>query len=100
MAIARRITNTALAGLLAAALAGCTAAPNPPAASPSTDAAPAATASASATTLTPAEQDLQDAKQAVVKLWQVVDRLTNDPQAPIQELDTVATGATLTMFQP
>lgn len=97
MAIARCISNTALISVLAV-LAGCTPTPTPAnTASASTSATPAA--SASATTLSPAEQDLQDAEQAVVKLWQVVDRLTNDPQAPIQDLDTVATGATLTMFQ-
>jgi len=98
MAIARCISNTALAGVVAVILTGCSPIPTPAnTASPSTDTSPAA--SDSATTLSPAEQDLQDARQAVVKLWQVVDRLTNDPQAPIQDLDTVATGATLTMFQ-
>jgi len=51
------------------------------------------------TTLSPAEQDLADAKQAVVKLWATVDRLTNDPSASLQDLDTVAMGDALSMFQ-
>lgn len=97
MAIARCISNTALVSVLAM-LAGCTPAPTPAnTASASTSAPPAA--SASATTLSPAEQDLQDAKQAVVKLWQVVDRLTNDPRTTLQDLDTVASGEALEFFR-
>lgn len=96
MAIARCISNTALVSVLAV-LAGCTPTPTPAnTASASTSATPAASASA---TLSPAEQDLQDAEQAVVKLWQVVDRLTNDPRTTLQDLDTVASGEALEFFR-
>ncbi len=35
----------------------------------------------------------------MVKLWAVVDRLTNDPQSTLQDLDTVASGAALDFFR-
>lgn len=84
---------------LATSAAGCT---TPPAAT--TTPTPTITATASPTpsptpTLTEAEQDLEDAKAAVVTMWATVDRLTNDPTTSIQDLDDVATGETLTMFQ-
>lgn len=72
----------------------CTATPSP---DPTPSSTP--TPTPSVTTLLPAEQDLANARQAVVKLWDVVDRLTNDPQASLQDLDTVAMGEALTMFQ-
>lgn len=90
------LRRAALTLALPPLLAACTATPSPgPSASPT----PTPTPTATATTLSPAEQDLADAKQAVVKLWAVVDRLTNDPQASLQDLDTVASGDALTMFQ-
>lgn len=72
----------------------CTATPVPDP-TPSTTPTP----SPGVTSLSPAEQDLANARQAVVKLWDVVDRLTNDPQASLQDLDAVAMGDALTMFQ-
>lgn len=90
--------NTLGRALLALALASvvtaCTAAPAP---SPSASVAP--TPTLTAPTLSPAEQDLANAKQAVTQLWSVVDRVTNDPQASLQELDTVASGDVRTFFQ-
>ena len=77
-------------------LAACTATPSQgPSASPT----PTPTPTATSTTLSPAEQNLVNAKGAVVKLWAVVDRLTNDPTSSIQELDAVASGKVRTFFQ-
>ena len=83
-----------LALALAPVMAACTAAP---ASSPSASVAP--TPTQTAPTLSPAEQDLAIAKQAVTNLWSVVDRLTNDPQASLQDLDTVASGEALEFFR-
>ncbi len=83
-----------LALALVPIMAACTATPST---TPSPSVTP--TPTVTAPTLSPAEQDLANAKQAVVKLWAVVDRLTNDPQTSLQELDTVATDKALTMFQ-
>lgn len=83
-----------LALALAPVMAACTAAP---ASSPSASVAP--TPTQTAPTLSPAEQDLANAKQAVTNLWSVVDRLTNDPQASLQDLDTVASGEALEFFR-
>jgi len=94
MLIIRRFGNALLALTLTAAVAGCTTTPAP---TPTASVTP--TPTPTPTTLSPAEQDLANAKQAVVNLWAVVDRLTNDPQSSIQDLDPVASGAALTLFQ-
>ncbi len=97
MSIARRTITTLLAALLVAAAAGCTTAPTP---SPTvTTTTPLPSLTPTATALSPAEQDLANAKQAVVRMWTVVDRLTNDPVASLQDLDNIATGDALTLFQ-
>lgn len=88
------LRRAAIALALPPLLAACTATPTP-----SPTASPTPTPTPTATTLSPADQDLVNAKQAVVKLWAVVDRLTNDPQATLQDLDGVAMGDALTMFQ-
>lgn len=87
--------------LLALSMSSMTACTATPAATPTPTASVSVTPTPSATTptLTPTQVDLENAKQAVVKLWAVVDRLTNDPKSSIQDLDSVATDATLTMFQ-
>ena len=63
-----------LALALPLVVAACTATPSP---DPTPSSTP--TPTPSVTSLSPAEQDLANARQAVVKLWSVVDRLTNDP---------------------
>ena len=84
-----------LALTLATTVTACTATPTP---ASSVSATP--TPTPSQTKLSPAEQDLANAKGAVVKMWAVVDRLVNNPKSSsIQDLDAVAEGATLTMFQ-
>lgn len=83
-----------LALALAPVLAACTAGP---VSSPSASVAP--TPTLITPTLSPAEQDLANAKQAVTQLWSVVDRLTNEPQASLQELDAVASGEALEFFR-
>ena len=88
------LRRAALALALPPLLAACTATPTP-----SPTASPTPTPTPTATTLSPADQDLVNAKQAVVKLWAVVDRLTNDPQASLQDLDTVASGDALEFFR-
>ena len=87
----RRVAIALALPLLAAA---CTATPAPDP-TPSTTPTP----SPGVTSLSPAEQDLANARQAVVKLWDVVDRLTNDPQASLQDLDAVASGEALEFFR-
>ena len=84
----------AIALALPLLVAACTATPSP---DPTPSSTPKPTPSV--TSLSPAEQDLANARLAVVKLWEVVDRLTNDPQASLQDLDAVAMGSALTMFQ-
>lgn len=86
-----RIIGTLMTVTLFLGVFGCTTPPTPTP-TPST-------ATPSATPTTPAPSDLESAKQAVVHLWKVVDRLTNDPKSSIQDLDAVAGGQTLTMFQ-
>lgn len=86
--------RAAIALALVPMMAACTAAPSP---SLSDSATP--TPTPTSTTLSPAEQDLANAKQAVVKLWAVVDRLTNDPGSSLQGLDTVASGDALDFFR-
>jgi len=81
-----------LALTLATTVAACTATPTPAT-------SVSATPTPSQTTMSPAEQDLTKAKAAVVKLWEAVDALTNDPKSSIQDLDAVASGQVLTMFQ-
>lgn len=83
-----------LALVLAPIMAACTATPT---STPSASVTPPPTMTTP--TLSPAEVDLENAKQAVVKLWAVVDRLTNDPQASLQDLDTVASGDALEFFR-
>ena len=83
-----------LALALVPIMAACTATPST---TPSPSVTP--TPTVTAPTLSPAEQDLANAKQAVVKLWAVVDRLTNDPRASLQDLDTVASGDALEFFR-
>lgn len=95
MSITKRLGSILLALALAPAAVACTNTPTP---TPSaTSAAP--TPTPTPTTLSPADQDLANAKQAVIKLWSVVDRLTNDPKSSIQDLDAVASGEVLKMFQ-
>ena len=89
-----RVSGTLVAAALAAALTGCSPAPTPSPTSSATE-----TPSPTPTTLPPAEQDLANAKSAVVKLWAVVDRLTNDPAASLQPLDEVASGTALEFFR-
>lgn len=91
-----RIAGALLASVLAAGVTACTPASTSTATPTSTV---SATPTPTPTSLSPAEQDLDNAKAAVVKLWAVVDKLTNDPKSSIQELDTVASGDVLTMFQ-
>jgi hypothetical protein len=81
-----------LALALATTVTACTATPTPAT-------SVSATPTPSQTTTSPAEQDLTKAKAAVVKLWEAVDALTNDPKSSIQDLDAVASGQVLTMFQ-
>jgi len=83
-----------LALTIATTVTACTATPTP---ASSVSATP--TPTPSQTTMSPAEQDLTKAKAAVVKLWEAVDALTNDPKSSIQDLDAVASGQVLTMFQ-
>jgi hypothetical protein len=94
MAITQRIGGVLLALALTPLAAACTATPVP---TPTVTLTPSP--SPTATTLSPAEQDLASAKQAVVKLWAVVDRLTNNPKSSIQDLDDVASGEALEFFR-
>lgn len=94
MLITKRIGSALLALTLTAVVAGCTATP-----APTSSASATPTPTPTPTTLSPAQQDLENAKDAVVKLWAVVDRLTNDPKSSIQDLDAVASGEVLKMFQ-
>lgn len=93
MTIAGR-TMMSLALALLPLAAGCTTAPTPTP-TPTASATPALTAP----TISPEEQDLENAKDAVRRLWAVVDRLTNDPDSSIQELDEVASGEALEFFR-
>lgn len=88
------LSRTAIALALPLVVAACTATP-----SPDPTPSPTPTPTPSVTSLSPAEQDLANARQAVVKLWDVVDRLTNDPKASLQDLDTVSSGKVRTFFQ-
>ena len=83
-----------LALALATTVTACMATPTP-----ATTVSATPTPTPSQTTMSPAEQDLTKAKAAVVKLWEAVDALTNDPKSSIQDLDAVASGQVLTMFQ-
>lgn len=93
MTTTTRISGALLALAIAAGTSAC--APTP---SPSVTPTPTMT-TATTPTLSPAEQQLIHAQQAVVKLWAVVDRLTNDPSASLQDLDTVASGEALDFFR-
>lgn len=94
MLITTRIGSALLALTLTAVVAGCTATP-----APTSSASATPTPTPTPTTLSPAQQDLANANDAVVKLWAVVDRLTNDPKSSLQDLDTVAAGEVRTFFQ-
>lgn len=94
MAITHRIGGVLLALALSPMGTACTATPVP---TPTVNLTPSQ--SPTAATLSPAEQDLENAKHAVVQLWEVVDRLTNNPKSSIQDLDAVASGQVLTMLQ-
>lgn len=83
------LRRAAVALALPPLLAACTATPSP---SPSASFTPTPTPTVTAPKLSPAEQ-------TVVKLWAVVDRLTNDPSASLQDLDTVASGHALDFFR-
>lgn len=83
-----------LALVLAPIMAACTATPT---STPSASETP--TPTMTAPTLSPAAVDLENARQSVVKLWAVVDQLTNDPQTSLQDLDTVASGDALEFFR-
>ena len=88
-----------LAFMIATTATACTAKATP-ATTVSATTTTTTTPTSSPTALPPAEQDLANAKGAIVKLWAVVDRLVNNPKSSsIQDLDAVAEGATLTMFQ-
>lgn len=95
MSITKRLGSILLALALAPAAVACTGTPTQ---TPSATSA-TSTPNPTATTVPPAEQDLANAKQAVGQLWDVVDRLTNDPQASLQDLDSVASGAALDFFR-
>lgn len=100
MMIRTRTGHLVLALAFAASVTACTPTANQttPAATASTTATP--TPTPTPTTLSSAEQDLVNAKAAVTKMWAEVDRLVNNPKSSsIQDLDAVAQGATLTMFQ-
>lgn len=88
------LRRASIALALPLVVAACTATPSP---DPTPSSTP--TPTPSVTSLSPAEQDLANARQSVVKLWSVVDRLTNDPQASLQDLDTVASGEALEFFR-
>lgn len=88
------LRRAAIALALPLLAVACTATPAP-VPTPSTTPTPAPRV----TSLSPAEQDLANARQAVVELWGVVDRLTNDPRASLQDLDTVASGDALEFFR-
>lgn len=93
------LTTRTGALLLAVTLATTAVTACTPAPAPITTASASPTATPSQTTMSPAEQDMANAKGAVAKLWEVVDGLTNDPKSSIQDLDAVASGPVLTMFQ-
>lgn len=93
MSITRRLGSILLALALTPAAVACTATPT------QTPTATSAAPTPTSTTLSPADQDLANAKEAVVNLWDVVDGLTNDPEASLQELDSVASGAALDFFR-
>lgn len=95
MSITKRLGSILLALALTPAAVACTNNPTPTPSATSATPTPTPTP----TTLSPTDQDLANAKQAVVKLWEVVDRLTNDPQSSLQDLDTVASGKVRTFFQ-
>lgn len=100
MTVTTRAARVLLAVVLAAGTTACSPASAPtPTASVTPPPSPTPIAVTPTPTLSLAEQDLANAEQAIHRLWETVDRLTNDPEAPIQDLDTVATGDTLTMFQ-
>lgn len=91
-----RISGFITVALLAMGTTACTPAPtSTPTSSPTATPSP----NPSASTASPEDRALVNAKEAVVTLWAVLDRLTNDPQAPIQDLDPVASGQVLTKFQ-
>ena len=95
MILKTRASLLLLAFMIATTVTACTAK-----ATPATTVSATTPPTSSPTTLPPAEQDLANAKGAIVKMWAVVDRLVNNPKSSsIQDLDAVAEGATLTMFQ-
>ena len=99
MAATARINVVLVTGVvLLGALMGCTTAA-PPSPTPVPTSTPSV-ASPTPTPLSPAEQDLKNAKDAVVKMWAVVDTLTNNPTSTsIEELNRVAEGAALEELQ-
>ena len=96
MLLNRNALRRAAIALALPLMVACTATSSP---DPSASSTPTPSPSATTTTLSPTDQDLANAKQAVVKLWEVVDRLTNEPQTSLQELDTVASGEALEFFR-
>lgn len=102
MTVTTHVARVLLAVVLTIGATACTATSEPtptPTASVTPPPSPTPIAASPTPTLAPAEQDLVNAEQAIHRLWVTVDRLTNDPEAPIQDLDMVASGSTLTMFQ-
>lgn len=85
------VVTLALALALAlGAVAGCTAGDGPD----STKTTPSTTSTtstpSSTTTLSQAQQDLESAKDGVSNFWAVVDKLSIDPNASLDELATVS----------
>lgn len=88
-----------LALTLTPLVASCTTAPTPTSPASSIASPTSSPSNSPSRTTSPADRDLQNAKQAVVRLWATLDRLTNNPRLSLQDLDNVATGDALTMFQ-
>jgi hypothetical protein len=94
-----RYTAAALTALVATiALSACSREEDVPVptASPSSvrtvSPAPSPSPSPTRTTLSPAEQDAVDAEAAVVKYFQVLNRLSRNPKVRLDELTEVARG--------
>lgn len=93
-------TSLALAGALICA--GCTQPTTAPAESTTTSTAttPSPTSTTSSpSALTPQQQDEKDAEQAVVNLIDMVNKVSADPNAKLEDLATVARGKSLDFWQ-
>lgn len=102
----RTVKRASVAGLLAlSVLAGCDSAEDPgPETSAATDTS--ATSSPDETTATPAtpteaepeDEGQEDAAEAVVEFWAMLDQLSQDPSVEITELGSVARGQAATQW--